>query len=151
MEVINIGDFCIQEYDERNQEHKSVMISLSNQKDFVYIGDLYSLERDYRMAKEKGEKDSIYIAYLDGVPVGMVGGYSDLARFYLMYAILPRFRGHYYSSRLTLEYAKYFFNQYPEIDVVYASIDEYNEASIKNIKVAGFQHISGTEYMLKRC
>lgn len=81
----------------------------------------------------------------------MVGGYSFFEKYYLMYAILPKFRGHYYSSKLALEYSKYFFSQYPEMDAVYATIDDDNYASIKNIKAAGFEYVKGTDYMLKRC
>lgn len=56
MDKIVIGDFSIQEYDKGNQEHKSVMLFLSNQQDFIYIGDLSILEDELRIAKEKGEK-----------------------------------------------------------------------------------------------
>ena len=151
MDKIIIGDFYIQEYDESNKEHKATMILLSNQEDSIYRGDLSVLEADFKTAKEKGKKDAIYIAYLGDVPVGMVGGYSFFERFYLMYSILPEFRGHYYSSRLALEYARYFFREHPEIDAVYAAIDSSDLASIKNINKAGFQRLGDSDYILRRC
>ncbi|MCH5167332.1 MAG: GNAT family N-acetyltransferase [Erysipelotrichales bacterium] len=154
METINIGVFNIEEYDPTNIDHKSTLVSLSNDYDFMYIGDLFCIEEEFRIAKEKGEKDTLNIAFIADIPVGMIGFNILEGKFYLLYAVLPEFRGNHYAARIALEYAKYLFTQYPDIDSIYASINKENHASMKSIEKAGFKRTSAniynTNYVLKR-
>lgn len=154
MEKINLGSFYIEEYDETNIDHKSTMVTLSNQDDFMYIGDLFWLEEEFRIAKEKGKEDTLNIAFIGDVPVGMIGFNVLEGHFYLMVAILPQYRGQSYASRLVLEYAKFLFTKYPEIPDVHASIHMSNRKSLRSAQKAGFvpsgKSRNNTNYVLKR-
>lgn len=138
MEKINIGSFYIEKYDENKNDHKSTLVRLSNQDDFIYIGDLIWLDEEFRIAKEKGREDTLNIAYIGDVPIGIIGFNVLEEKIHLMIAILPEHRKQRYSSRLTLEYARYLFKEYPAIPSVHASINKNNLISIKSAKRAGF-------------
>ena len=154
MEKINIGSFYIEEYDAKNIDHKSTLVRLSNQEDFKYIGELDWLEDEFRTSREKGERDTLNIAYIGDVPVGIIGFNVIKDEYQLMIAILPEFRGQRYSSRLALEYARFLFKQYPEIPNVHAAINKNNLISIKSAKREGFLEANSsmynTNYVLNR-
>ena len=150
MENIELENFSLQEYDEKNREHKSTLIHLSNCADFIHIGEVYFLEEHFSIAKKNGKPDALYIAYIGDIPIGMIGSNVMDDNYYLMYSISPEFRGYHYSAALASEYARYLFKMHPEIDQVCASINQSNIASIKNARRAGFVKTTATRYVSKR-
>ena len=96
--------------------------------------------------------NEFYVAFYDGVLVGVLSLLVLHGNFHLGVAIVPKMRGLNLSSELLKEFSEYLFSKYPDISNVYVQIQPQNIGSIKNALKAGFQHEEDTNvrYVLRR-
>lgn len=130
--MVKLDNFCLEEYNSHNQDHKTVIIELCNDPfGQLYLGDLeYQTEEDIHS----------YIVYYgkSDEPVGYISLTVKEERYEISYGDRPKFRGQHLGALLLQEFSEALFERYPEIDTLTLIINNLNTSSKKTADLAGY-------------
>ncbi len=146
-----LDNFILEEYNEKNIEHKSLLINLGN--DFKiqrYLGNLEMLYEFLNRNNKNGLVANFYVAFFNKIPVGIITINQYSNTYEISYAILNIYRKQHFGSLLLSEFSKKIFEQYNDIDSLDLRINIKNIASQKLALFAGYENICGDIYTLKR-
>lgn len=146
-----MGNIVIKKYDEKDLDHRYIMVSLDNDEQFnKFIGDSYYLIANMDANKRRGLDNQIYIAYIDNEPVGLLEHDILDEKIYIKVGIIPDKRGNHYGRTILSYFLDYLFSMYPGSQEIYASINPNNLASIKTFNSLGFEAINKIRYVKSR-
>lgn len=148
---MELDNFFLAEYDERNVDHKTTIIKLENDSTAkTYLGNLeYHIAR-INQRKEQNRCNHAYIAYYNDVPVGFISIYLEQEKYQISYGIIPEKRKEYLGALLLQEFSEELFEEYPEIETLTLLINNLNTGSKKTARLAGYTHESGITHTMKR-
>lgn len=149
MAKIELKNFYLENYNEYNNEHKSTMILIGNDKDSQkYLGNIDYMIHEIKRRRENNNTDEIYIVFENkkfADPIGFISVSIIDGLFEISYGILPKYRGKGYASKILGEFSQYLFKNY-EIEDLYLQINKENEGSIKVALKNGFDNERLTKY-----
>lgn len=149
MEYIGLQHFTLESFDEEDANHKRVARLLHDDDDtYNYFGDIYYYIENRKIIIS----DKLYVAFYDGVAIGVIALLILHDNYYIACGILPEMRGINLSSKLLSEYCDYLFWKNPDLDNIYVQINPNNIQSIKNALKAGFEKEKdhNIRYVLRR-
>lgn len=153
MEYIGLDHFNLESFNKEDNRHIEVVKTLSDDElAYEFFYEINYMAYAYEEFKEDNEHNELYIAYYDGVPVGIISLHILKDDYHLGVAILPKMRGINLSSKLLQEFGHYLLYKNPEINNIYIQIHPQNIWCIKNSLKAGFVKEDGHDvlYSLKR-
>ena len=147
MMKIELDNFILEEYNEKNIEHRSTIIELQNDlSSQKYLGDI-----NYSLIKlEENKKNKAYISYYNEVPIGYISLFVINNNYEISYGILPKYRKQNLGALLLEEFSEKLFDIYLDIDKLSLQINQSNIGSIKLAKLADFKKENSTKYSRER-
>ena len=116
MAKIELKNFYLENYNEYNNEHKSTMILIGNDKDSQkYLGNIDYMIHEIKRRRENNNTDEIYIVFENkkfADPIGFISVSIIDGLFEISYGILPKYRGKGYASKILGEFSQYLFKNY---------------------------------------
>ncbi len=148
---MTLDNFILEEYNEKNMEHKTVLVKLENDlKTQKYLGDLEILNEFIKENKNNGLISNFYIVYFHYNPIGIIT-INQYNKFYeISYGILPEYRKQNFAVLLLKEFSKKLFKKYKEIDQLDLRINIKNIGSQRVATLAGFENDYKCNYTMKR-
>ena len=126
--MIKTKSFDLYEYDYNNLDLRSVLINLSNDENTRYfLGNLDVFIENVR--RNKDPFSEVYIATLNGEPIGLISLNYLKTKYEICYAILPEKRKQGLASLLLGEFTEYVFNN-TNIKDLYLYINTSNKSSL---------------------
>lgn len=148
---MELDNFYLAEYNNRNIDHKTTIIELENDKDGKnYLGDLEYHVLMVNKRQEENPCNHAYIAYYDDIPVGFISITSKDDNYQISYGIRPKKRGEYLGALLLQEFSEKMFDIYPEIDKLTLIINNLNTGSKKTASLAGYSQENSFRHTQKR-
>lgn len=127
--MIMLDSFNLEEFDEKDLDHKYILASLFNDSDtFKYMGNILDFKDNVLSAED--DISNFYIVYQGEKPIGFVSLYYLSEKYEICYAIIPEERKNGVATSLLGEFTNYVFSSYP-IEDLYLYINKENEGSIK--------------------
>jgi len=148
MNKLELDNFLLEEYDESNVEHKSLVIELDNEHS--YLGDvLYRIESIKEQYSEQPmEFNHCYIVYYNDYPIGLITISKLLNDYEICYGILPKYRKQYLASLLLQEFSYKMLDDFNyELSLF---ISSENIGSKKTAELAGYEKVNFLKYKMSK-
>lgn len=141
--------FELQEYSDKNTEHRTVIIELFNDKSSKqYLGNLsYSIDR-INERKQQNELNYAFIAYRKDIPIGYISITTKGQNHEISYGIRPKYRGENLGMLLLQDFTDHIFLKYKNINELCLIINKTNTYSKNTAILAGYDEI-GENKILK--
>lgn len=147
MEKIELSDFTLEAFDYENYNHRNIAVILDNDPDFHdYVGEMKYLVENVRMKREY----EVYVIKNQDIYIGIISLITLINKPYLTIGIIPEMQRRYYGYNVLKEYIEFLFDNYPNYESIYASINPNNIKSVNNMLKLGFVSTSSTNYQKRR-
>jgi RimJ/RimL family protein N-acetyltransferase len=151
MNKLNLTNFNLEVYQDYNDLHHNVIDKLSMDKNTQkYLGDLNYLITRIKNRYQENYVDTLYIAYLNDEPIGIITLCVRDDKYEIDYGILPEYRNQHLATTLVKEFSAEIFKNYPRIDKLYFQIDNENTTSQGIVSRLGAVKESNNNYAINR-
>lgn len=148
---MKLDNFNLEEYDNNNLEHRTVITELCNDNESrLYLGDLFYTISAINRRKEDSFINYSFIAYKNENAVGYISITTKEEMFEVSYGITPKYRGEHLGALLLQEFSEKVFEDFKNIDELTLMINNLNTGSKKTALLAGYDKVTSTKYTQKR-